>query len=89
MVVRSNLFFLIAQGHKRWYAPLSKILTHYTTDSSMQTAEHIRACMATALSLDTVQDFFYQVGHQTTYSRLRNKRTPLNKRSPWNIWQKQ
>ena len=23
------------------------------------------------------------------YSRLRNKRSPLNKRSPWNIWQKQ
>ena len=23
------------------------------------------------------------------YSRLRNKRTPLNKRSPWNIWLKQ
>ena len=23
------------------------------------------------------------------YSRVRNKRTPLNKHSPWNIWQKQ
>ena len=23
------------------------------------------------------------------YSRLRNKRSPLNKRSPWNIWEKQ
>ena len=23
------------------------------------------------------------------YSRLWNKRSPLNKRSPWNIWQKQ
>ena len=24
----------------------------------------------------------------STYSRVRNKRTPLNKHSPWNIWQK-
>ena len=26
---------------------------------------------------------------QVSYSRVRNKRTPLNKHSPWNIWQKQ
>ena len=26
--------------------------------------------------------------YTTKYSRLRNKRTPLNNCSPWNIWQK-
>ena len=30
----------------------------------------------------------YRVTQITTYSRVRNKRTPLNKHSPWNIWQK-
>ena len=31
----------------------------------------------------------YEVKLKASYSRLWNKRSPLNKRSPWNIWEKQ
>jgi hypothetical protein len=31
----------------------------------------------------------YYLQNSSMYSRVRNKRTPLNKRSPWNISQKQ
>ena len=59
------------------------------TGLQIRTCIHMPKICVKYFSRSLKKNLLPEKSETNNYSRVRNKRTPLNKHSPWNIWQKQ